>query len=973
MTPGEQSFCSKLRNIALKSTCPCAKIAASLLKDQTARWASNICSKGYITDYAEVLICIVSMEWSLQFWIVILCLKRCGSQASKNYSWFQDQPGFKVLTTASHYWPLEVVNGILQLHRNSDITVAIHNVTVLHSHTSSSVHINDSAYSNSSATVEIVEGTVNQGIFLNENLNEPNGFSLLYFGSYKNSCISNPSICGPSGVTFSFFWKSQNQKDSNQDHHQNRKHARASGKKVTSSGFEVFSDETEGYVVVYNHNKSLIWKAKINPPGPHWTHVLFTWTSSDGLKIYVNGTFSSSDSHGQEFHSYGDANGSLVVGTSTDSSKHYINCAFDEFVIWERALNPSDIHFYFLAATGKEAFITSTTSIFPRTSLPTVSTDAYYSMLTNLNQEGGSFRHSKPALDLLQNVTGSMPKKSWSKDTVGKLTETFLKTVGEVLMPAGTDDSTSQDDVGGLIETVDQVIGHMAVNLQENQSDIVTLEGKSSVADYSMVKVPQALSLRHYRFPSQGQSYISVPGEAFQGKSRTTIVGLLYHTMHYLYKWIKPGDTRISGAEQYKDHLIAASYIISLKVEPPPNLSANLSGSPLITIQLTHILTPKLYAEAVNDSNHVYMYCAFLNFSSGSGIWSNKGCIRVEGNLNYSVCRCNHLTNFAILMQVVPFKVAESHKVALSSITYIGCSLSIFCLAITLVTFAILSSVSTIRNQRYHIHANLSFAILVAQILLLISFRFVSGTLPCKIIAILLHFFFLSAFAWMLVEGLHLYSMVIKVFGSEESKHLYYYGIGWGSSLVICIVSVTSALDSYGEKGNCWLSLEKGAIWAFVAPALFVIVVNIGILIAVTRIISRISADNYKVHRDANAFKLTAKAVAVLLPILGSSWVFGVLAVNDQTIVFQYMFAIFNSLQGFFIFLFHCLLNSEVRAAFKHKTKVWSLTSSSIRNINVKPFNSDIMNGNRANTTPTKMNTWDKSSNSANRIDLSAV
>lgn len=33
----------------------------------------------------------------------------------------------------------------------------------------------------------------------------------------------------------------------------------------------------------------------------------------------------------------------------------------------------------------------------------------------------------------------------------------------------------------------------------------------------------------------------------------------------------------------------------------------------------------------------------------------------------------------------------------------------------------------------------------------------------------------------------------------------------------------------------------------------------------------------------------------------------------------------------------------KVRAAFKHKTKVWSLTSSSTRNINVKPFNSDIV------------------------------
>ncbi|KAJ3604362.1 hypothetical protein NHX12_029103 [Muraenolepis orangiensis] len=245
--------------------------------------------------------------------------------------------------------------------------------------------------------------------------------------------------------------------------------------------------------------------------------------------------------------------------------------------------------------------------------------------------------------------------------------------------------------------------------------------------------------------------------------------------------------------------------------------------------------------------------------------------------------------------------------------------------------------------------------------------------------AVLLHLFFLSAFAWMLVEGLHLYSMVVKVFGSEGSKHLYYYAIGWGSPVVICVVSMSSSMPSYGEVDNCWLSLKNGAIWAFVAPALFVIAVNIGILISVTRIISRISAESYKVHGDANAVKLTAKAVAVLLPILGISWIFGVLAVNTHSLPFLYIFAVFNSLQvgsssqGFFVFLFHCLLNSEVRAAFKHKTKVWSLTSSSIRNINVKPFNSDIMNGNKEGLNPTKINTWDKSTNSANRMDLSAV
>lgn len=43
--------------------------------------------------------------------------------------------------------------------------------------------------------------------------------------------------------------------------------------------------------------------------------------------------------------------------------------------------------------------------------------------------------------------------------------------------------------------------------------------------------------------------------------------------------------------------------------------------------------------------------------------------------------------------------------------------------------------------------------------------------------------------------------------------------------------------------------------------------------------------------------RLTAKAVAVLLPILGISWIFGVLAINTHSLPFLYIFAVFNSLQ----------------------------------------------------------------------------
>ncbi|XP_027700035.1 adhesion G-protein coupled receptor D1 isoform X2 [Vombatus ursinus] len=855
-------------------------------------------------------------------WILFLFLEK---QASGNYPPAQGHPGFEVLASASHYWPLDTVDGI---HEFQD------------------------------TTEDIVEGKVSKGIYIPKE----RGAMLLY---YKASCISNPTLCDPEGVTFSFFWKIQRE--------QPRTALPAYGGQVISSGFKVCSSEGKGSVEFYTHENSMKWEASFSPPGPYWTHVLFTWKSKEGLKVYVNGTLNTTDPSGKVSHTYGEPNVNLVICSDRDQPKNYENGAFDEFIIWERALTPSEIRMYFTAAIGKQVFL-STTPPTAATNMK-VSTDVYCPIINNLNEQRSNSEREGTMLSYLQNMSVSLPNESLSKDTAFNFTEAFLETVGEVLkFPSWTDTHEKPSFGVSLIDTVDKVLWHIAYNLQMYKM-AVTIQGSSSVAEYSLAKVPPAtMTSHHYRFPTQGQSYIEIPREAFHSKAWTTIVGLLYHTMHRCFNKIQPTDTKIVEAVNYKKHLIlATSYLISLKVEPPPVLSQNLSGSPLITIRLTHTLSREQYSDVTNKSNQIFLYCAFLDFSSGEGIWSNQGCVLTEGNLNYSICRCNHLTNFAILMQVVPLELTEGHQVALSSISYVGCSLSIFCLTITLVTFAMLSSVSTIRNQRYHIHANLSFAILVAQILLLISFRFEPRTIPCKVLAVLLHFFFLSAFAWMLVEGLHLYSMVIKVFGSEESKHLYYYVIGWGSPLVICIISVSSSMNNYGENLNCWLSLGNGAIWAFVAPALFVIMVNIGILIAVTRVISRISAENYKVHGEANGFKLTVKAVAVLLPILGSSWIFGVLAVNNHAIVFQYMFAVFNSLQGFFIFLFHCLLNSEVRAAFKHKTKVWSLTSSSIRNINVKPFNSDIMNGTRPGTTPTKLNTWDKSSNSANRIDLSAV
>ena len=58
--------------------------------------------------------------------------------------------------------------------------------------------------------------------------------------------------------------------------------------------------------------------------------------------------------------------------------------------------------------------------------------------------------------------------------------------------------------------------------------------------------------------------------------------------------------------------------------------------------------------------------------------------------------------------------------------------------------------------------------------------------------------------------------------------------------------------------------------------------------------------------------KVGMKGSAILLPLLGLTWIFGLLVFNRETIVFKYLFAICNSLQGMMIFLFHVLINRKV-------------------------------------------------------------
>ncbi|CAB3998086.1 adhesion G- coupled receptor D1-like [Paramuricea clavata] len=66
-----------------------------------------------------------------------------------------------------------------------------------------------------------------------------------------------------------------------------------------------------------------------------------------------------------------------------------------------------------------------------------------------------------------------------------------------------------------------------------------------------------------------------------------------------------------------------------------------------------------------------------------------------------------------------------------------------------------------------------------------------------------------------------------------------------------------------------------------------------------------------------------AKTFCVLLPVLGLTWLIGIVTFNKDIIEMQYIFAILNSLQGFFIFLFYVVYSQEVRREISHRIAIW--------------------------------------------------
>uniref|UniRef100_A0A669EXJ8 Adhesion G protein-coupled receptor B1 n=1 Tax=Oreochromis niloticus TaxID=8128 RepID=A0A669EXJ8_ORENI len=336
----------------------------------------------------------------------------------------------------------------------------------------------------------------------------------------------------------------------------------------------------------------------------------------------------------------------------------------------------------------------------------------------------------------------------------------------------------------------------------------------------------------------------------------------------------------------------------------------------------------------------------FVVDSSLLGSWSARGCKTVLVDSFRTKCSCDRLSTFAILARLNP--EMNMDKTQLPSVTLIvGCGVSSLTLLLLIIIYV--SVWRYIRSERSVILINFCLSIISSNALILIGQTQTRNKILCTLIAALLHFFFLSSFCWVLTEAWQSYMAVTGRLRNRIIRKRFLC-LGWGLPALVVAISVGfTKAKGYGTPSYCWLSLEGGLLYAFVGPAAAVVLVNmvIGILVF-NKLVSKDGITDMKLKERAGYMTVplynmtlkcakcgvissadvsttaTSNAMAslwsscVVLPLLALTWMSAVLAITDRrSALFQILFAVFDSLEGFVIVMVHCILRREVQEAVK--------------------------------------------------------
>ncbi|XP_065112378.1 uncharacterized protein adgrg4b [Paramisgurnus dabryanus] len=362
------------------------------------------------------------------------------------------------------------------------------------------------------------------------------------------------------------------------------------------------------------------------------------------------------------------------------------------------------------------------------------------------------------------------------------------------------------------------------------------------------------------------------------------------------------------------------TYVVSASVTNATGSIQNLKEYVAVTL---HHLKAKTHDQDV--------MCAYWDFNKndGYGGWNPNGCWTYNVSKDYTTCLCDHLTHFGVLLDVSRTPIDEKNEKILTLVTYMGCGVSSCFLGITVLTYTLLEKLR--RDYPSKILLNLCLALLGLNLIFLLNSWISSFEIYglCVAVAMTLHYFLLSSFTWMGLGAVNMYFALVKVFNVYVPSYILKFCLlGWGIPLIICGLVLAVKRDAYGMITSsdskmtlddsdmfCWVQDDAVFYASVVSYIAFILLCNSSIFLVVLIQIKNMQVNQPPGTRSGLLKDL--RAVASLTFLLGLTWGLSFLAWGPIKVFLLYLFSILNSLQGFFIFVFHCLMKENVRKQWR--------------------------------------------------------
>uniref|UniRef100_A0A8C8D9C2 Cadherin EGF LAG seven-pass G-type receptor 2 n=1 Tax=Oncorhynchus tshawytscha TaxID=74940 RepID=A0A8C8D9C2_ONCTS len=343
------------------------------------------------------------------------------------------------------------------------------------------------------------------------------------------------------------------------------------------------------------------------------------------------------------------------------------------------------------------------------------------------------------------------------------------------------------------------------------------------------------------------------------------------------------------------------SPVVSITVHDNEELLQHMLDEP-ITVQFRMVTTEE-------RSKPI---CVFWNHSilAGNGGWSAKGCEVVFRNNTHISCQCYHMTSFAVLMDISRRENGEILPVKLVTWSTVSVTLGFLFL-----TTLFLLCLRAMHCNKTSIINNGATALFISELIFILGINLADNPFVCTIIAILLHFFYLCTFSWLFLEGLHVYRMLSEIRDINYGPMRFYYMIGWGVPAFITGLAVGLDPEGYGNPDFCWLSVYDTLIWSLAGPIAMVVSMNIFLYILASRASCSMRHHSFEKKEPPVSGLRTSCGVLLLVTV---TCLLAILSVNSDMIIFHYLFAGFNCLQGPFIFFFRIVFNKEARNAMRY-------------------------------------------------------